>query len=167
MKTHVSVPVVPGSTAPDPLHLGTYRRNIMAVVADDTLFTAAEQLRANDSVYQCRDVAKLALWLKNVRRVAQERETAHNLAAFGAAVERGEELVKQHAQYATEEQVEEIGRVISLPCILACEKSQVLTKLPALTYGGAVFLLGKLYSKVFYRTGQRLASDGSTQQATR
>lgn len=61
-------------TAAPTLHLGTYRRAILRLVVGNDLFTAAEQLRCNDSVHQCEASEKLALWLKNVRRVAAERQ---------------------------------------------------------------------------------------------
>lgn len=144
-------------------YLGTLRRNILAAVVGNDLFTDAEQLRCNDSVHQCSNTARLALWLKNVRRVAAEREEANSVALFAAAVERGRELVATAPKYATPEQCDEIFKVASHPCLLACEKSQAIFKIPNLTYSQAIRLLGKLYAKVLHRTGQGVGNDGSTQ----
>lgn len=58
------------------LHLGTYRRAILAITCGNDLFTAAEQLRANHNVHECEDSHRLALWLRNVQREATRREEA-------------------------------------------------------------------------------------------
>lgn len=64
------------TTAAPTLHVGTFRRNILAVLVGCSLFTTAEQQRATTNVAACTDAARLALWLKNVRRVADERAQA-------------------------------------------------------------------------------------------
>ena len=52
------------------------RTGIVAVLAETTLFSDEERLRANDSVYQCEDVAQLQRWYYGVHRVYQERKDA-------------------------------------------------------------------------------------------
>jgi hypothetical protein len=52
-------------------------------------FTDAERLRANDSAYQCADLARLGLWLANVTRVAAERTANRNKVAEATAVAGG------------------------------------------------------------------------------
>ncbi|WP_400190688.1 hypothetical protein [Hymenobacter sp. B81] len=42
----------------------------------NSVFSMAERVRANDNAYQTDDQRRLALWLQNVRRVADEREAA-------------------------------------------------------------------------------------------
>lgn len=148
-------------------YLGTLRRNILAAVVDNDLFTAEEQLKTNHSVYECQCAARLARWVKNVRRVAGEREKAASLAKFAEAVERGKQLQEKSVGYATMAQCDEIHRVACHSAILPCEKSQAIFRLPTLTYAQAIFLLGRLYAKVYHRTGQQLGNDGSTQLATR
>lgn len=53
------------------LHVGTCRRNILAVVIYCDLFTAEEQIRCNHHVAECEDAQRLARWVRNVRIEAQ------------------------------------------------------------------------------------------------
>lgn len=126
MATHVSGKTGCANSQAPTLHLGTYRRAIMAVVSAD-VFTPAERLRANHSVYECEDSAKLALWLKNVRRVAAERE------------ERAPTEQTQGTLSATPTQCDEVYKLAStLP---AAERASVLRRLPRLTEREASALL--------------------------
>ncbi|RSK50113.1 hypothetical protein [Hymenobacter rigui] len=61
------------------LILSTVRRSIMDVM-QRAVFTPVERLRANDTVYQSQDVARQFVWLRNVCRVATERDRALQLA---------------------------------------------------------------------------------------
>ncbi|MGI4871661.1 MAG: hypothetical protein ACRYFX_10835 [Janthinobacterium lividum] len=74
------------SNAPT-LHLATFRRNILAVVLDNPLFTDAEQLRSNHNAHECTCPYRLVRWLKNVRRVAAEREHAQGIASLAEGIE--------------------------------------------------------------------------------
>ncbi|MBG8552570.1 hypothetical protein [Hymenobacter guriensis] len=65
-------PLAPGSPVYHAFRLLQARQAIMYHMAK-AVFTDAERLRANDSVYQEERLGKLALWLQNVRRVASER----------------------------------------------------------------------------------------------
>ena len=51
-----------------------------------TAVQAAERLRANDAAYQSNDLRQLAIWQRNVKRLAAERE-----AELWAAHEAGAE----------------------------------------------------------------------------
>ena len=53
--------------------LSAMRHNVLALVEDPCLFTDAERLRTNDSVYQCSCVAQLQRWFRNVHRVYEQR----------------------------------------------------------------------------------------------
>lgn len=88
------------------LHVGTYRRNLLAVLVGNDLFSADEQQRAQGNVGACQDATRLALWLKNVRRVAAEREQARTLAAMAHGIARFEARVALAAPAATPNQYE-------------------------------------------------------------
>lgn len=140
------------SKAAPTLHHGTYRRAIMAALSAET-FTPAERLRTNHAVYECQDGAKLALWLKNVRRVAAEREQkaeAQALASMAQGIARFEAHVAAQptapaepvtGPAATPAQCDE---VFKLACQLpAREKADALRRLPYLTEREATaFILG-------------------------
>lgn len=151
MATHVTGQNAVDAAVAPTLHLGTYRRAIMSAMSAD-VFTSAERLRANHSVYESQDSAKLALWLKNVVRVRDEREAA-GLATFTAAVERGNELLagcETPKAFATAAQCDEVFRLASkLP---KKEKADVLRRLPLLTESEAEALLRGLK----HRQGSRL-----------
>jgi len=153
--------VAAGTDTPT-LHLGTYRRNILAVVVDNELFTPAEQLRCNDAVHQCACPRKLALWLTNVRRVAGEREEERQVASFSQAVERGRVLIAQPVRYATPAQCDELYRLACHPALSAADKTQTLLLLPAFTESEAATYLGKLRAKVLRHTSQGSWQVGST-----
>ena len=55
--------------------LRSMRANIMEMMIEP-LFSPAERLRANDSVYQTTCVAQLQTWFRNVYRVYTERAAA-------------------------------------------------------------------------------------------
>ncbi|MGI4872063.1 MAG: hypothetical protein ACRYFX_12900 [Janthinobacterium lividum] len=151
------------STAPT-LHLATFRRNILAVVVGNPLFTDAEQLRTNHHTHECTCPYRLVRWLKNVRRVAAEREYAQGIASLAEGIAQFEaKLAGATAPaYATPAQCDEVFALTQHPALLACEKAQALTALFTLTQVGAVRLIGKLWSKVLHRTGQGVSNDGST-----
>lgn len=176
MKTHVSGQAAVAAVAPT-LHVGTYRRNILAIILDSPLFTPAEQLRANHHVHECQDAAQLARWLTNVRRVAAEREAADLAKAEPVTTPQppaSAPLVRpvagpaapaaqlSPAERPTEAQCAELYRVASLPCLTTLEKTQALLRLPRLTQAGLTRYLGELYAKVLQRTGHVLGRDGST-----
>jgi Ni,Fe-hydrogenase I large subunit len=60
--------------------LRAMRVNIMELVSDPYLFTDAERLRTNDSVYQTTCLAKLQTWFRNVYAVLKQRETSLRMA---------------------------------------------------------------------------------------
>jgi hypothetical protein len=121
------------------LHHGALRRNIMAALSAD-VFTSAERLRANHSVHECEDAARLALWLKNVRRVHNEREQAE-LAAATAPV-----------QYATAAQTSEIHQLALHRFITTGERTKAMRGLPTLNTVQATLVIGELWAKVLHRT---------------
>lgn len=170
MKSHVSGQATTAIVAPT-LHLGALRRAIMAALSAD-VFTPAECLQANHSVYECEDAARLALWLKNVRRVFAEREAeaeaqalanmAHGIARFEARVAEAQHTAP--VQYATAAQKEEITRLCNSLYILRKEKTAALLKLPHLDEPQAVALIGELWAKMLRRQervaeGHESASD--------
>jgi hypothetical protein len=130
------------------LHLGTYRRAIMAVMSAD-VFTPAERLRANHSVYECEDSAKLALWLKNVRRVFAEREAVLEQADLAELAQVAEAPVR----YATAEQTSEIHKLALHRAITLGERTKVLLTLPRLDSPAATALIGELWAKILHRGG--------------
>lgn len=138
------------------LHHGTYRRAIMAVLSADC-FTPAERVLANHNVYECQDGAKLALWLKNVRRVAAEREAATQaqaLANMAHGIERFETRLTKAAQpAATAAQTSEIHKLSLHRAISKGERTLALDKLPCLTEAQATALIGELWAKILLRTG--------------
>jgi hypothetical protein len=138
MKNVMTGQVVASTTTPT-LHLGTYRRAIMAVLSAD-VFTPAERLRANDSVYQTEDSTRLALWLKNVRRVFTERELV------------AEEVVIQPVAYATAAQTSEIHSLALHRLITKGERTKAMLALPTLDTVQATLLIGELWAKVLHRT---------------
>ncbi|MBG8556152.1 hypothetical protein I5L79_21585 [Hymenobacter sp. BT594] len=73
-------PLAPGSEIYHAFRLLQARQAIMYHMAK-SVFTDAERLRANDSAYQCESLGQLALWLRNVRRVASERTALAAAAA--------------------------------------------------------------------------------------
>lgn len=137
------------TTAAPTLHLGAYRRAIMAVMSAD-VFTPAERLRANDSVYQTEDSTKLALWLKNVRRVFTEREQVIEQADLA---EVSELVATAPVRYATAEQTSEIHRLALHQEISLAERTKVLLALPRLKTYEARTLIGELWAKILHRTG--------------
>jgi hypothetical protein len=144
-------------TAAPILHHGTYRRAILRLVVGNDLFTAAEQLRCNDSVHQCEDSQKLALWLKNVRRVAQEREAlaqAQALANMTQGIERFEaQLATPPVRYATAKQKSKLHQLALHPALTNGERTQVLLKLPRLDEAQAVAKLAELQALIDNRSG--------------
>lgn len=147
MANHVTGQATAATVVPT-LHLGTYRRAIMAVMSAD-VFTPAERLRANDSVYQTEDLAKLALWLKNVRRVFAEREQVIEQADLAEITE----LAETPVHYATAEQTSEIHRLALHRTITPGERTKVLLALPRLNNPAATALIGELWAKILHRGG--------------
>lgn len=143
-----------GTAAPT-LHVGTYRRNIMAVLSADA-FTPAERLRANHAVYECEDATRLSLWLKNVRRVFTEREAQAELeeAKFGTAP----------VAYATAAQTSEIHSLALHRAITKGERTRAMMALPTLNTVQATALIGELWAKVLHRAEQ-VDTDVVQQQA--
>jgi hypothetical protein len=138
--------VMPGQaagTAAPTLRVGTYRRNIMAVLSAD-VFTPAERVRANHAVYECEENAHLALWLKNVQRVFTEREAQAELeeAKSGAAP----------VAYATATQMSEIHSLALHRAITKGERTRAMMALPTLNTVQATALIGDLWAKVLHRT---------------
>lgn len=78
---HAAFPVLEYGTA----RLAECRRALMQKMGN-SVFSAAERLRANDATYQCHDLRQLGRWLVNVGRRAAERE-----AELWAAHEAGAE----------------------------------------------------------------------------
>ena len=140
--------VAPGSAAPT-LHVGTYRRALLAVIIGNDLFTEAEQLRANHHAHECQDAAKLALWTRNTLRVATERQAqreaegfanlAQGIARFEAQLAQQQPTATQPA--ATPAQCDEVYR---LACLLSPrEKKDALRRLPQLSEAEAqAFITG-------------------------
>jgi hypothetical protein len=143
MKSHVTGNSQVAASAPT-LHLGTYRRAIMAVLSAD-VFTPAERLRANDSVYQTEDNAKLTLWLKNVRRVFTEREAMLEQADLS-------EVEALPVAYATAAQTSEIHSLALHRFITKGERTKAMLALPTLDTVQATLLIGDLWAKVLHRT---------------
>ena len=166
MATHVSGQAAAVTTAPT-LHVGTYRRALLAVIIGNDLFSEAEQLRANHNAHECQDAAKLALWTRNSQRVAAERQAqqqAQGLANLAEGLARFE--AKQAAQptaqpaptpaptpWATPAQCDEVYRLACLPCFTQGEKQHALRGLVTLTRAGAVKVIGSLYAAA-WRRGQ-------------
>lgn len=125
------------------LHVGTYRRNILAVVIGCDLFTAEEQLRCNHHVAECEDAQRLARWVRNVRLEAQRREQAAELA---------EAAHVQPVTYATAAQTSEIHQLALHRFITAGERTKAMLVLPTLTTVQATLLIGELWAKVLHRT---------------
>lgn len=149
------------STVAPTLHHGTYRRAIMAVLSADQ-FTPAERLRANHSVYECEDGAKLALWLKNVRRVAAEREQQAKQQAItnlAQGIARFEATLRStpHAApaAATPAQCDELHQLSRHPGLSVVEKAEVLALLPTITQPRATALIGQLWARALGRKEDR------------
>lgn len=64
------------ATAAPTLHVGTYRRTLLAAIIGNDLFTPAEQLRANHNAHECQDAQRLSQWTRNVLRERDRREAA-------------------------------------------------------------------------------------------
>jgi hypothetical protein len=132
-------------TAAPTLHLGTLRRSILRLIVGNPLFTAQEQLLASHNIHECEDSAKLALWLKNVRRVAQERQVPANapqcLTTYEAWVAAQPTTAPQPltAPAATPAQCDEVYKLAgALPKM---ERADVLRRLPHLTEKEAAALI--------------------------
>jgi hypothetical protein len=141
------------------LHLGTYRRAIMAVLSAD-VFTPAERVLANHNVHECEDSAKLALWLKNVRRVFTEREAVLEQADLAEVTE-----VVAPVQYATAQQTSEVHKLALHRAITVGERTKAMLALPRLDYGAATALIGELWAKILHRTGQQGGAASSAPDA--
>jgi hypothetical protein len=163
MKSHVTGNSQVAASAPT-LHLGTYRRAIMAVLSAD-VFTAAEKLRANHNVHECEDATKLALWLKNVRRVLTEREAeaqGQALVNLAQGIERFEaKLSTEPVRYATATQTSEVHKLALHRAITLGERTKALLALPRLTKPEATLLIGELWAKILHRTGDGAAGPDS------
>jgi hypothetical protein len=105
MKSVIQGTAVTSGQAPT-LHLGTLRRSILRLIVGNPLFTAQEQLLASHNIHECEDSAKLALWLKNVRRVFTEREELIAQADLAEATE-----VVAPVRYATAQQTSEVHKL--------------------------------------------------------
>jgi hypothetical protein len=125
------------------LHVGTYRRNILAVVIGCDLFTAEEQLRCNHHVAECEDAQRLARWVRNVRLEAQRREQAAELS---------EAAHVQPVTYATAAQTSEVHQLTLHRFITTGERTKAMLALPTLTALQATLLIGELWAKVLHRT---------------
>jgi hypothetical protein len=125
------------------LYIGTYRRNILAVVIGCDLFTAAEQLRCNHNIAECEDAQRLARWVRNVRLECQRRELAAELA---------EAAQRQPVAYATAAQTSEIHQLSLHPTITRGERTKAVLALPTLNTVQATALIGELWTKVLHRT---------------
>jgi hypothetical protein len=121
----------------------------MAVLSADC-FTPAERVRANHSVYECEDSAKLTLWLKNVSRVAAERQAQAEqqaLASMAKGIDTFEAwvaaqptlLAKQTAPAATPAQCDEVYKLAS--ALPKTERADALRRLPHLTEKEAAALI--------------------------
>ncbi|MGI4871496.1 MAG: hypothetical protein ACRYFX_09995 [Janthinobacterium lividum] len=160
MTTHVTGQAAVAAAAPT-LHLATFRRNILALIVGNPLFTDAEQLRANHHTHECTCPYRLVRWLKNVRRVAAEREHAQGVASLAEGIAQFEAKLAGATAPATVAQVAELTDLLLHPALLPCEKSQA-RQWHTLTQPQAVRLIGRLWGKVLHRTGQVASSDGST-----
>lgn len=125
------------------LHIGTYRRNILAVIIGCDLFTAEEQLRCNHNVAECEDAQRLARWVRNVRLEVQRREHAAELAEATHA---------QPVTYATAAQTSEIHQLALHRVITKGERTKAMLALPTLNTVQATVLIGELWAKVLYRS---------------
>jgi hypothetical protein len=152
MKSHVTGNSQVAASATPTLQLGATRRNILAVVIGNDLFTPAEQLRCNDSVYQCEDLARLTTWLRNVRREALRRE---ELAEPEVAL----------LDYATTEQKEEIVKLASQPQLTRPERTRALLSINRYDYAQAVCLIGELWAKILHRSAGERVSPAPTSYA--
>jgi hypothetical protein len=119
------------------LVLSLVRRQIMERMAS-TVFTPAERLRANDSVYQCDDEAQLVLWHRNVCRVELERTATQPIMPVLA-------LDLQ----ATASQLAEIVRLCSHPAVARRDASALLCSLRQLTYPQAVWAISQLIAIIW------------------
>jgi hypothetical protein len=144
-----------GTAAPT-LHLGTLRRSILRLIVGNPLFTAQEQLLASHNIHECEDSAKLALWLKNVRRVFTEREELIAQADLAEATE-----VVAPVRYATAQQTSEVHKLALHRTITTGERTKAMLALPCLDYGAATALIGELWAKILHRTGQQGAAASS------
>jgi hypothetical protein len=134
------------------LQIGATRRNILAIVIGNDLFTPAEQLRCNHNVHECQDPTRLALWLRNVRREAMRREEVAEPQA---------ELL----DYATAEQKEEIVKLAGNVCVTRPERTRALLSINRYDYAQAVCLIGELWAKILRRSAGESACASHTSYA--
>lgn len=147
MTAHVTGHTSRSNGSQPTLHLGTLRRSILRLIVGNSLFTAQEQLLASHNTHECEDSAKLALWLKNVHRVADEREQVVEQADLTELTEAP--LVR----YATAEQTSEIHRLTLHRTITPGERTKALLALPRLNNPTATSLIGELWAKILHRGG--------------
>jgi len=119
------------------LVLSLVRRQIMERMAS-TVFTPAERLRANDSVYQCDDEAQLVLWHRNVCRVELERTATQPIMP----------VLPLDLQATTSQQAE-IVRLCSHPAVARRDASALLCGLRQLTYPQALRTINQLISTIW------------------
>jgi hypothetical protein len=150
MKSVIQGTAVTSGQAPT-FHLGTLRRSILRLIVGNPLFTAQEQLLASHNIHECEDGAKLALWLKNVRRVFTEREVVLEQTDLA-------EVMAQPVRYATAEQTSEVHKLALHRTITVGERTKALLALPRLDYGAATALIGELWAKVLHRTEAQAAT---------
>lgn len=156
MKNVMAGKVVASTTTPT-LHLGTYRRSILRLIVGSPLFTAQEQLLASHNVHECEDSAKLALWLKNVRRVFVEREAVLAQADLAGV----SEVVAPPVRYATATQTSELQQLALHRALSDRERTKVLLALPRLKEYEAQALIGELWAKLLHRSGGTPPGDAS------
>ena len=157
METHVSGQHgITSASAPtsNAYYVGTLRRNILACVVGNELFTDEEQLQTNHSVHECGCAQRLALWLKNVRRVAGEREQAQALASMAAGIAKFEAKLSTAAPaYATPAQCDALHQLAQHPAATPAEKAQILLLLPSYTESEAHVAIARQQAALDRRSG--------------
>jgi hypothetical protein len=120
--------------------LSAHRRSIMNMLVGCPLITTAEYDTAMQRTLACQDLATLQKWYRNtVREIARREE---------------QEPVTAPVEYATAKQKEEVAKLLANPCLTKPEKTRALLALPRLDKAQAVLLVGELWAKVLYRTGE-------------
>jgi hypothetical protein len=129
-----------------PLHLGILRRELLAVLIGNPLFTKEEQLLANHQAHECECSQRLIQWLHNVRREAERRQSIVTAQV---------QACRQEGSYNKEAQISELKELAQCRALNQHEKEAIyLLPMRDVSRTEAASLVGQYYVKVLRRAGK-------------
>lgn len=139
MESHVSGDITP-------LSLGKLRRDLLAILIGNSLFTQVEQLQANHQAHECECPQRLVLWLRNVQREAERRQRVIATQA---------QACQQVSGYDKQAQTDELQQLAQCSALTRVERNSIhLLPTWDVSRLEATNLVGLYYVKVLRRTGK-------------